>query len=74
MRISGTLPVIRPLLPRCESLAPYLREIDAARYYRNYGPLHERLEIRLAEHFGVPLEGLALASSGTVGTDAEPTR
>ena len=61
------LPVIRPLLPSCKSMEPYLREIDAAQFYSNYGPLHQRLEIRLAEHFGVPADCLALASSGTVG-------
>ncbi len=61
----GTIPVNRPCLPPAERILPYLREIDSTRRYSNFGPLHSRLEIRLAEHHGVHAGNLALASSGT---------
>jgi dTDP-4-amino-4,6-dideoxygalactose transaminase len=59
------IPVNRPLLPSYDRLAPYLREIDANRYYSNYGPLHSQLRARLAAHFGAGPDQLALANSGT---------
>lgn len=62
---AGTIPVSRPLLPTFDKLEPYLREIDKARYYTNYGQMHDRLHLRLAEHFGAAPSQAALASSGT---------
>lgn len=46
------VPVARPQLPPAEAILPYLREIDAARYYSNYGPLVRRLQDRLAARIG----------------------
>jgi len=40
-------PVGRPRLPDAAVLTPYLREIDANRYYSNYGPLVQRFQERL---------------------------
>src|SRR5690242_12579165 len=40
-------PVGRPRLPDAAALAPYLREIDANRYYSNYGPLVQRFQEHL---------------------------
>src|SRR5439155_11936403 len=40
-------PVGRPRLPDAAALTPYLREIDANRYYSNYGPLVQRFQERL---------------------------
>lgn len=62
---AGIIPVSRPLLPTFDKLEPYLREIDKARYYTNYGQMHDRLHLRLAEHFGAAPSQAALASSGT---------
>ncbi|MEA5401053.1 hypothetical protein VB734_13485 [Synechococcus sp. BA-124 BA4] len=59
------IPVNRPCLPPAERILPYLREIDKTRRYTNFGPLHSRLQLRLADHYGVNIENLALASSGT---------
>ncbi len=59
------LPVNRPLLPVADRLLPYLREIDTTRQYSNFGPLHTRLQHRLADLHGVKATSLALASSGT---------
>jgi dTDP-4-amino-4,6-dideoxygalactose transaminase/SAM-dependent methyltransferase len=61
----ASVPVLRPLLPAADRLLPYLRRIDAARIYTNYGPLVCELEQRLAEHLAVPAGGVASASSGT---------
>jgi dTDP-4-amino-4,6-dideoxygalactose transaminase len=42
------IPVGRPLLPKAAAIRPYLEEIDANRWYTNYGPLARRLQDRLA--------------------------
>jgi len=42
------IPLLVPDLPRAEELLPYLRRIDAARWYTNFGPLVRELEARLA--------------------------
>jgi dTDP-4-amino-4,6-dideoxygalactose transaminase len=60
------LPVFRPLLPTTAKIAPYMREIDANRYYTNLGPLVFRFEKRLAEHFGVDPATCVTAANGTV--------
>jgi dTDP-4-amino-4,6-dideoxygalactose transaminase len=59
------IPVLRPELPSAERLLPYLRRIDSARIYSNWGPLAGELEKRLAERLGVPANGFSSASSGT---------
>ena len=41
------IPFLRPSLPRAEELAPYLRRMDAAGIYSNYGPLARELEAEL---------------------------
>ena len=70
-RLSGqadrdaAVPVLRPLLPTADRLVPYLRRIDQARIYTNYGPLVCELEQRLVEHLAVPAAAVASASSGT---------
>ena len=64
-RASGTVPALRPLLPRVDRLVPYLSRIDAARIYTNHGPLSTEFERRLESHLGLPRGGLACASSGT---------
>lgn len=59
--------VARPRLPDTAALVPYLREIDANRWYTNHGPLADRLEARLATRFGVPADGVTLTASATAG-------
>jgi dTDP-4-amino-4,6-dideoxygalactose transaminase len=65
----GFLPVYRPLLPPAEALLPYLREIDAARFYSNRGPLVWQLEQRLAALLGQPGHAVRLAASGTLALE-----
>jgi dTDP-4-amino-4,6-dideoxygalactose transaminase len=60
------VPALRPLLPDADRLLPYLRQIDTARIYTNWGPLASELERRLAGHFGLGENCVVSASSGTV--------
>jgi dTDP-4-amino-4,6-dideoxygalactose transaminase len=59
------IPVMRPLLPTAEAILPYLREIDANRWYSNFGPLAFRFEERLGALFGVNPACLMTMSNGT---------
>jgi dTDP-4-amino-4,6-dideoxygalactose transaminase len=59
------VPVLRPLLPDADRLLSYLRRIDAARTYTNWGPLASQLETGLADHFGLPGASVTSACSGT---------
>ena len=60
-----TIPLMRPLLPTFEKLAPYLREIDENRWYTNFGPLVTRFETRLADLFRVPKAQVLTIVNGT---------
>ncbi len=64
---SQWLALRRTILPRADEILPYLREIDENQWYSNFGPLNQRLEARLAEHFGVPEGGVLTVSSATAG-------
>jgi len=44
--------VARPRLPAADTILSYLRRIDAARWYSNFGPLLGEMEERLAARFG----------------------
>jgi len=44
-------PVARPYMPPTEAILPYLRRIDEARWYSNFGPLLIEFEARLAQRF-----------------------
>jgi len=61
------IPLMRPLLPTAEALLPYLREIDDARWYSNFGPMVDRFEYRLASVLGLDIENLVCVASGTIG-------
>ncbi len=45
------LPVARPYMPSSDAILPYLRRIDEARWYSNFGPLMIEFEARLAQRF-----------------------
>jgi dTDP-4-amino-4,6-dideoxygalactose transaminase len=62
-------PVMRPTLPTYDRLEPYLRRIDAARTYSNYGPLVREFEARAAQLLGMP-GCLTSAGSGTAALAA----
>jgi len=62
--------VARPLLPPAEAVLPYLRRIDASRWYTNGGELLREFEIRLAAHFSPPGQAgghVGVFSSATTG-------
>src|SRR5262245_13242138 len=59
------LQVMRPRLPDAERILPYLRSIDEARVYSNYGPLSSALADRLCRALGVPDGSALCTSSGT---------
>ena len=63
----AAIPVARPLLPPAEAIQPYLREIDANAWYSNHGPLARRLQGRLATHWGMPDQSVALLANATCG-------
>jgi dTDP-4-amino-4,6-dideoxygalactose transaminase len=58
-------PCAKPLLPLADRLLPYLRRIDEARWYSNFGPLHEEFRRRLAERWGIDDGCIGLVANGT---------
>ena len=59
------IPIAVPRMPETDALLPYLRRIDEARYYSNFGPLIGEFEARAASSLGVAPESLTTMSSGT---------
>ena len=45
------IPLMMPSLPTADELLPYLRRIDANRWYSNFGPLVGEFEARVAASF-----------------------
>lgn len=60
------IPVLRPKLPTENAISPYLRRIDTARWYSNFGPLVNEFEARLSEHFHVDRKMVTTAANGTL--------
>lgn len=59
--------LMRPLLPSADELLPYLRQIDEARWYTNFGPMVDAFEQRLGATFGLTQADLVCVASGTIG-------
>lgn len=59
--------VHRPSLPAAEALLPYLRRIDANRWYSNMGPLVVELAERLEDRFGTPRGSVHPVANATLG-------
>ncbi len=62
---SVQIPVMRPLLPKADDIHKYLKEIDDARWYSNFGPLTTKLEERLAGHFKIGKDEICTFSNAT---------
>lgn len=62
---SKRIPLMRPKLPDAAQLMPYLQEIDANRWYTNFGPLEQRLTGRFAAQFGVTSDHVVCLSNAT---------
>ena len=60
------IPIHRPLLPSAEEILPYLKEIDNARWYSNFGPLLRKFEARLADNFNIDTDMITSACNGTM--------
>jgi len=71
MNAPSRIPLLVAQLPDTDALLPYLREIDANRWYTNFGPLVTRLEQRFAAGFAPrPAAPSAItAASGTAGLE-----
>ena len=65
--MSANVPVMLPRLPDTASLVPYLKEIDASRWYSNFGPLQRRLETRLADRFRLSPDNVVCVGNCTAG-------
>ena len=64
------VPVMRPQLPTADELLPYLRRMDATRWYSNFGPLLTELTQTLAAHYGVRADQTSIVANGTVALSA----
>lgn len=60
--------LLLPDMPDSEELLPWLRRIDAARWYTNFGPLARELESTLAARFGEGFE-VVTVNNCTVGLE-----
>ncbi|WP_334107951.1 DegT/DnrJ/EryC1/StrS family aminotransferase [Methylobacillus sp.] len=72
MNPHAAIPLLTPLLPDQEALAPYLAQLDANRHYSNFGPLNTALEARLATLFtkhGSHSIHVTTTSSATLGLE-----
>jgi dTDP-4-amino-4,6-dideoxygalactose transaminase len=62
-----------PELPTTEALIPYLRRIDSAHWYSNYGPLwkefREKFTARLSKQTGAENIHVAFTSNGTTAVE-----
>lgn len=61
------IPVARPRLPAASAILPYLKEIDANRWYTNHGLLWLRFQGLLADFWGVESGDVALVANATIG-------
>jgi len=64
-----TIPVFIPKLPTVEDLLPYLREIELARTYSNFGPMVLRLHSELAQYFGVHVDQIVTLANATLALE-----
>jgi dTDP-4-amino-4,6-dideoxygalactose transaminase len=64
-----TIPVFVPKLPAVEDLLPYLREIELAQTYSNFGPMVLRLHSELAQYFGVQVNQVVTLANATLALE-----
>ena len=60
------IPVSVPKMPSVKALSRHLKQIDANRYYSNFGPLVKCLERRISTTIGSEQNTVVTASSGTM--------
>jgi len=64
-----TIPIFVPKLPTVEDFLPYLREIELARNYSNFGPIVLRLHSELAKYFGVQVNQVVTLGNATLALE-----
>lgn len=67
-----TIPLLVPNLPSADELLPFLRRIDEARWYTNFGPLAQELEGRIESRFaeaGQPRQWAVSVANATLGLE-----
>ncbi|HEX7817097.1 DegT/DnrJ/EryC1/StrS family aminotransferase [Dyella sp.] len=71
MSTTSGIPLLVAQLPDTDALIPYLRQIDANRWYTNFGPLVTQLEQRFAASFAPSAVAptAITASNGTAGLE-----
>jgi len=63
------IPLLVPDMPTAEQLLPWLRRIDAARRYTNFGPLAGEREAQLASRFGAAAGHVVSVANCTLGLE-----
>ena len=63
------IPLLVPDLPPAEELLPYLRRIDASRWYTNFGPLVREFEAAMQARFAAPAQHAVSVSNATLGLE-----
>ncbi|OGT47437.1 MAG: hypothetical protein A3E83_01680 [Gammaproteobacteria bacterium RIFCSPHIGHO2_12_FULL_41_20] len=66
MKVKKNIPLCLPKLPTTEKIIPYLKKIDASRWYSNQGPLLKEFLLRMAKLFHIQPTQITTASSGTL--------
>ena len=61
--------LLLPDMPEHSEVTPYLREMDAARWYTNYGPLVLRFEEQLGSLLGKPAPSRCSVANCTLGLE-----
>jgi hypothetical protein len=64
---TSRVPILRLKLPVADRVAGYLRRIDEARFYTNFGPLVTVLEDRIVQHYSLNSGCDAGAHAGSDG-------
>lgn len=70
MKVEQFRPVLRPLLPRVDRVAQYLRRADDARWYTNFGQLALELERRISDLLCYADPVVVSTNSGTSALEA----
>jgi dTDP-4-amino-4,6-dideoxygalactose transaminase len=63
------IPLLVPDMPGAEEILPFLREIDRARWYTNFGPLTERFEAGMAKELGLTPKSAVAVANCTLGLE-----
>src|SRR5690606_7349335 len=68
-KTNNMIRLLVPDLPDADMVLPYLREIDAAKWYTNFGPLIARLEGNLAAIIGISTSHAVSVANCTLGLE-----